>query len=127
MSIQLSPIGTLITPFQHLSDCPNNIDINGPKSAIQLFPQFVSGLKGLMAGQKVLLLYWFEQSDRTQLLQRSRSSGVPIGCFALRSPHRPNPIAAATVTIDSICENELTVHGLDCLTGTYLLDIKPAI
>jgi len=50
-----------------------------------------------------------------------------IGTFALRSPHRPNLIAAAVVPIESIDEISVSVKGLDCLNGTHILDIKPAI
>ena len=50
-----------------------------------------------------------------------------IGTFALRSPHRPNPIGAAIVKIETIERERVFVKGLDCLNGTHLLDIKPAI
>ncbi|GAL31788.1 uncharacterized conserved protein [Vibrio maritimus] len=49
------------------------------------------------------------------------------GTFALRTPHRPNPIGAAVVPIIALKGNVIIVRGLDCLTGTALLDIKPAI
>jgi tRNA (Thr-GGU) A37 N-methylase len=50
-----------------------------------------------------------------------------MGTFALRSPHRPNPIAAAVLPIEAIDGNRVAVRGLDCLDGTSLLDIKPAV
>ena len=50
-----------------------------------------------------------------------------IGTFALRSPHRPNPIAVAVLPIVAIDSGSVSVRGLDCLNGTHLLDIKPAI
>jgi tRNA (Thr-GGU) A37 N-methylase len=49
------------------------------------------------------------------------------GAFAARTPHRPNPIAAAVVTIESLVGSVLEVRGLDCVNGTPLLDIKPAM
>jgi tRNA (Thr-GGU) A37 N-methylase len=48
-----------------------------------------------------------------------------MGTFALRSPHRPNPIALAEVEIEGIDGNRVAVRGLDCLDGTPLIDIKP--
>jgi len=50
-----------------------------------------------------------------------------IGTFALRSPHRPNPIAAAILPIENIDSGNISVKGLDCLNEAHLLDIKPAI
>jgi len=48
------------------------------------------------------------------------------GVFALRTPNRPNPIGAAVVKIIKIENGIILVKGLDCLSGTPLLDIKPA-
>ena len=47
------------------------------------------------------------------------------GTFALRSPVRPNPIAASVVKLVNLDGTRLSVVGLDCLDGTPLLDIKP--
>lgn len=60
-------------------------------------------------------------------MQKSRNSGEKVGIFALRSPHRPNPIGAAIVPIEKIECGVVFVKGLDCLNGTSLVDIKPAI
>jgi tRNA (Thr-GGU) A37 N-methylase len=47
------------------------------------------------------------------------------GTFALRSPVRPNPIAASVVKLVEVDGPRLSVVGLDCLDGTPLIDIKP--
>jgi tRNA (Thr-GGU) A37 N-methylase len=47
------------------------------------------------------------------------------GTFSLRSPVRPNPIGIATVRLAGIAGNIVSVHGLDCVDGTPLLDLKP--
>ena len=49
----------------------------------------------------------------------------PRGTFALRSPVRPNPIAASVVRLVKVEGLRLSVVGLDCRDGTPLLDIKP--
>ena len=82
---------------------------------------------GLSVGQRILILYWFEQVDRAILRQHSRRTGELAGIFALRTPNRCNPIGAAVLPIVKIEGNVITVHGLDCLDGTPLLDIKPAM
>ena len=55
-----------------------------------------------------------------------RRSGKVGGAFAARTPNRPNPIGAAVVTIEAL-EGRREVRGLDCVTGTPLLDLKPAL
>lgn len=125
---KLSFIGHIQTPFERLADCPNNVQKNGPECEIILDPEFVDGLCGLREGQSVLVLYWFEGVDRSLVTQTrgARGDGLKVGTFALRSPHRPNPIAAATVPIHWIADGRLGVRGMDCLNGTRLVDIKPA-
>lgn len=88
---------------------------------------FSDGLEGLTSGDNILVLYWLDNVDREVLLQQRRDSGLKCGVFALRSPHRPNPIGAATVKIVAIANGCIQVMGMDCLDGTPLLDIKPAI
>jgi tRNA (Thr-GGU) A37 N-methylase len=46
--------------------------------------------------------------------------------FSMRTPPRPNPIAASDVEILEVRKDEIEVFGLDCLDGTPLLDIKRA-
>ncbi len=126
--LKLNPIGRIKTPYEHLKDCPNNVEAEGPECEVVLDVEFAPGLKGLREGQSVLLLYWFEGVDRSLVTQTRgpKVNGREVGTFAIRSPHRPNPIAAATVPIQWIADGKFGVRGLDCLCGTKLLDIKPA-
>ena len=48
-----------------------------------------------------------------------------VGVFAQRNKDRPNRILLTTVAIDSLEERSITVHGLDGIDGTPVLDIKP--
>jgi len=126
MDATLEFIGHINTPYNAIEECPNNIDINGPLCQLVLNEKFKNGLSGLKPAQKILILYWFENTDRNEL-ETSTDDGSSIGTFALRSPNRPNPIVAATLPIESIENSVVSVRGLDCLNGTPLLDIKPAI
>ena len=45
--------------------------------------------------------------------------------ISLRSPVRPNPIAASVARLVKVDGTTLSVIGLDCLDGTPLLDLKP--
>ncbi|MES9834543.1 MAG: tRNA (N6-threonylcarbamoyladenosine(37)-N6)-methyltransferase TrmO [Candidatus Thiodiazotropha sp. DIVDIV] len=127
MSASLKYIGHIKSPYEAIEDCPNNIDLKGPICQLVLDDEFQKGLSGLEIGQVILILYWFDNTDRNELVVPSDDDGEPIGTFALRSPNRPNPIVAATLPIISIESGVVSVQGLDCLNGTPLLDIKPAI
>lgn len=125
MNNVLNYIGSIQTPFATLDACPHNIHQHQSPCRIQLEHQYKSALTGLAKGQPILILYWLEQAKRDLMLQSRQ--GQQLGTFALRSPHRPNPIGAAILPIAEIGEDYLIVRGLDCLNGTPLLDIKPAI
>ena len=127
MKATLEFIGHINTPFNSIEECPRNIDPNGPLCELVVSDDFKGGLLGLVPGQKILILYWFENTDRRATQQESRNGESMVGTFALRTPHRPNPIGAATLPIETIERGSLFVKGLDCLNGTHLLDIKPAI
>jgi tRNA-Thr(GGU) m(6)t(6)A37 methyltransferase TsaA len=127
MRAQLAFIGHIETPYQTLEECPRNIDPNGAPCRLVVESQYEEGLLGLGVGREILVLYWLEHGDRTRLRQSPPHIGKLTGTFALRSPHRPNPIGAAVVTIDAISGNTIAVRGLDCVNGTPLLDIKPAM
>lgn len=125
--MQLTPIGRIETPYRTLEDCPRNVDSDGPPCRLVVDPALAPALLGLKVGQRILILYWFSGVDRQCLHQTSRRSSELAGVFALRTPNRPNPLGAAEVAITAIAGNVLTVPGLDCLDGTPLIDIKPAM
>lgn len=127
MTATLQCIGQIRTQYQTLQECPRNIDPQGPVCQLVVEQDYSAGMTGLVVGQRILVLYWFEQVDRTALLQKRQDTGQECGVFTLRSPHRPNPIAAAVVKIEGIESNTILVRGMDCLDGTPLLDIKPAL
>jgi len=123
----IEPIGQIITPYRTLEECPRNINPDGPVCRLVVNEDLHEGLMGLHAGQRILVLYWLDRADRTVLQQNSRRTGELAGIFALRTPNRRNPIGAAVVSIESIENGTIAVRGLDCLDGTPLLDIKPAM
>ncbi len=120
-------IGEIKTPYEIVDDCPRNISKDGPPCTLTLYEEYQGGLKGLQAGDKILILYWLNLSEKAPLEQSPPDNTVKRGVFSLRSPHRPNPIGVAVVKIENIKQNIIEVKGLDCVTGTKLLDIKPAI
>jgi tRNA-Thr(GGU) m(6)t(6)A37 methyltransferase TsaA len=124
---QLVFIGHIETPYKTPADCPYTVNPGGPECRIVLKSQYATGLTGLEVGGRILVLYWLDKASRNKPLVAERRSGKVAGAFAARTPHRPNPIGAAMLLIDSIEGAVLKVRGLDCVSGTPLLDIKPAM
>jgi tRNA (Thr-GGU) A37 N-methylase len=50
-----------------------------------------------------------------------------VGVFAGRGPRRPNRIGVTYCAIESVDGRELTVVGLDAVSGTPIVDLKPAM
>jgi tRNA-Thr(GGU) m(6)t(6)A37 methyltransferase TsaA len=102
-------------------------EIRAVESRIVLDPALRGGLKGLRPGQKVMVVFCFHRSQGFDLLQHPQGdkSRPRRGVFALRSPHRPNPIGVTVVDLLAVEGNVLQVRGLDALNGTPVLDLKP--
>lgn len=118
-------IGHIETPFKTRDDCPRQGKHDGPECFVAVDPPFRPALKGLENYAQAEILCWMHQARRDLLLQAPKSDAVTFGTFALRSPVRPNPIATAVVQIVAVRADGLVVRGLDCVSGTPLLDIKP--
>ncbi|MBN1483933.1 MAG: tRNA (N6-threonylcarbamoyladenosine(37)-N6)-methyltransferase TrmO [Chloroflexia bacterium] len=103
-------------------------EIRATESRIILDPALTEGLQGLGPGQRILVIFYFHRSQGFELLQHPRgdTNRPRRGVFALRSPHRPNPIGSTVVDLGAIEGNVLRVQGLDAINGTPVLDIKPA-
>jgi tRNA (adenine37-N6)-methyltransferase len=56
---------------------------------------------------------------------RGREDWPVVGIFAQRAKRRPNRIGVTTCRLVSVTGTRLTVEGLDAMTGTPVLDIKP--
>ena len=118
-------IGRIHTPWKRREDCPKNPRESDAVCAVELDPRWAGGLIGLETVSHVLLLYWMDKARRDLLVQSPRHYTERRGTFALRSPARPNPIAASVARLLRIDGNTLSVIGLDCLDDTPLIDIKP--
>lgn len=54
-----------------------------------------------------------------------RAGGKKVGLFATRSPHRPNPIGLSLARLDRIKGDTIYLSGIDLISGTPVVDIKP--
>ena len=117
-------IGRIRTPWTRRDDCPKNARGSDAECTVELDPRYAAALDGVAACTHLVLLYFMDKARRDLLVQAPRK-GDRRGTFALRSPVRPNPIAMSVVRLLRIEDTTLTVVGLDCLDGTPLIDIKP--
>jgi tRNA-Thr(GGU) m(6)t(6)A37 methyltransferase TsaA len=118
-------IGRIRTPWTHRDDFPKNARESDAVCRIEVDPRWATALTGIGSCSHLLVLYWMDRARRDLVLQAPRHYKEPRGTFALRSPVRPNPIAASVVRLVEVSGTTLAVVGLDCLDGTPLVDIKP--
>ena len=95
---------------------------------MELYPEYVPGLKDLESFSHVILVYHFHRATGCTLLQKPFLDGEKErGIFAIRHFNRPNPIGISIVELLAIKGNVLEVCGVDVLDKTPLLDIKPYV
>jgi tRNA-Thr(GGU) m(6)t(6)A37 methyltransferase TsaA len=118
-------IGRIRTPWVRRDQCPKNARESDDVCTIEIDARYVAALQSVETCSHLLVLYWMDKARRDLVLQAPRHTSAQRGTFALRSPVRPNPIAASVVRLIKVEGTRLSVVGLDCLDGTPLLDIKP--
>jgi tRNA (adenine37-N6)-methyltransferase len=128
MSIELSQIGVIHSPFSDSAGTPvQSAGAEGVVGSAEVFPEFASGLQDLQGFERIWLLYWFHRSTAPRLLVTPFLDEQEHGIFSTRSPSRPNPIGISCVRLMSVEGNILQVSDLDVLEGTPVLDIKPYV
>ena len=121
-------IGKIHSPFTDLSGMPIQPTSDASASGtIEIFPEFVPGLKDLDGFSHIILLYHLHQAGPARLEVTPFLDSQPRGIFSTRAPTRPNAIGLSVVALTRIEGGILFVDKLDILDGTPLLDIKPYI
>ncbi len=124
--VRYHPIGVIhsaLLPADHLP--PRRIEPRGVEGTVEVFPQYLEGLRDLDGFSHILLLCHLHLSTGFALSVKPPSDTVTHGVFATRSPRRPNPISLTVVRLEGIRGNVLHVVDLDLVEGTPVLDIKP--
>jgi tRNA (adenine37-N6)-methyltransferase len=122
-------IGMLHGDITCREDAPCNYTESQRMGTLEVYPEYLEGLDGIVAGQVIVVLFWLHQSARDVLKvypRGDRTKGLR-GVFATRSPVRPNPIAISELRVLAVNGNRLEVSGLDIIDGTPILDIKKKI
>jgi tRNA-Thr(GGU) m(6)t(6)A37 methyltransferase TsaA len=125
MTLEITPIGILHTSYKKISDMPIQPLAAEGKAYIELFPEYVEGLKDIEGFSHLTLLYNFHKVEGYKLSVTPFMDTVPHGIFATRSPKRPNAIGLSTVKLEKVEGNILHIAQADMLDGSPVIDIKP--
>jgi tRNA-Thr(GGU) m(6)t(6)A37 methyltransferase TsaA len=92
-------------------------------------PALAEALRGIAAGDEIILITWLHRSRRDVLTVHPRGDrSQPLaGVFATRSPDRPNPLGLHRVRVLEIAGTRLKVGPLEAIDGTPVVDVKPVL
>jgi tRNA-Thr(GGU) m(6)t(6)A37 methyltransferase TsaA len=125
---EVIPIGKIYTPFKERYQVPRQtIYSSGAEGKIEIYQQYLEGLKGIELYKHIIILFYFDQIEGYSLKARPPGSVSSRGVFATRSPYRPNHIGLSIVRLTSIDKGLLKVRDVDMLNGTPVIDIKPYV
>ena len=111
------------------AEVPRHWAVSDLEGTLEIRPAYAAGLADIVAGQNILVLFFFHQSPpftEDLLTQETRHSHEIKGVFSICAPQRPNPIGLSLVKVLAVDGCRLRVRGLDMFDGTPILDIKPA-
>jgi len=122
--MELIPIGKIHSDFKTKSEAPRQGRLVNNISTIEVFDDYIEGIKEVKDVTHIIVLYWGDQSDRKVIRTKTPFSTTEIGVFATRSPNRPNPIAFCVCEVVEVSDREIKVKHLDALNGSSVLDLK---
>jgi tRNA-Thr(GGU) m(6)t(6)A37 methyltransferase TsaA len=129
-SFEITSIGTV---RNERTDIQHTDNWGAVRSTITIDERFgEASLQGLEGFSHVEVLFVFDQFPdqgdyREPRPYRGRADLPPVGVFAGRGPRRPNRIGVTCCAIESVHGRQLTVLGLDAVSGTPIIDLKPVI
>jgi tRNA (adenine37-N6)-methyltransferase len=126
MSVTMTSIGTMRTPFGRTGEIPKGPDAkHGAEGIVEIESAFEAGLQDIEGFSHLYVLWLFHRVEGFDLVACPPSDDRPHGVFATRSPRRPSPIGLTVVQLLRRDGLSLHVRGVDMLDGTPVLDIKP--
>ena len=126
--IKYKPIGIIHSPFKKPRGTPiQPTAAEGVDGSVEVFPEYVEGLKDLDGFSHIILIYHFHLSKKSSLKVIPFMDHQIRGVFSTRAPSRPNPIGISIVRLIKIEKNILYIQDVDIVDGTPLLDIKPYV
>ncbi len=110
----LQPIGAVESPIQQPL---RPAEMRGIAAVLALEPRFAGAAGRLRPGDYLWVIY--------HLHHIAPPAEPPADLFARRIPTRPNPLGMTLVQVLLVEGARITVHGLDAIDGTPILDLKP--
>ena len=129
--LDFTVIGITNSSYPHKFGTPRQPGLVPEANAfLEIYPEFQPSLslEGLNQYSHLWVIYLFHAAKRARFrakIHPPRLGGKTQGCFATRTPHRPNPIGLSLVKIEKIESSGIWVRGVDFISGTPILDIKP--
>lgn len=126
--IKYNPIGVIHSPFKTQKGTPIQPGgAQGINGTVDVFPQYLEGLKDLQGFSHIILIYHFHLSGEAHLTVKPYMDTESHGVFAMRGPSRPNSIGISVVRLVEVEGQTLHIQDVDIVDGTPLLDIKPYV
>jgi tRNA-Thr(GGU) m(6)t(6)A37 methyltransferase TsaA len=137
-SFEVNPLCLIETPFKEKFGVPRQPMLIPEALGKMEFPKndfYSEAFRGIEGFTHLWLIFSFHEAvpeGHKALVRPPRFSGKEKwGIFATRSPHRPNHLGLSVVKFKSIdygaSKITLIVEGVDLVSGTPILDIKPYI
>src|SRR5262249_39123919 len=125
----LRPIGVIASDLTSLAEAPMQGSEGAPDAWLEVDASFAGALKGIEAGDEIIVITWFHRADRAVLQTHPRSDprNPLTGVFATRSPDRPNPLGLHPVIVRAVDGRRLRIGPIEAIDGTPVVDIKPVL
>lgn len=122
--MEIKAIGIIHNEYLDLDSIPGQGYTSEVESVIEIFEEYEPALLGIEKKDKLQVIYFGHEADRSVLISKNRGNTDYTGVFTSRSPVRPNPLAICNVKILSVDGRFIRVRGLDALNQSPVVDIK---
>ena len=135
----MKPIGRIRSGFVEKFGVPRQSSlVNEAVGILKLEPdpRFSEATRDLESFSHIWVIFLFDRNEegdwRSTITLPRLEVAHKVGVFASRSPHRPNRIGMSAARLGQIDRKapggiEITLHGIDILDGTSVLDLKPYV
>lgn len=134
MTDNITPIGHIITPFSQKFGIPRqgtNLSVAKGTIVFAEHINVIDACEGIMQFSHLWIIFQFHQNIHkgwTSKVRPPRLGGnMKAGVFATRSSFRPNGLGMSVVKLVEFSKASLLVEGVDMLSGSPIIDIKPYI
>lgn len=130
MSFPIEPIGFVRDSRDEVRDDQwGGVTARIELDDMQFGPEALAGLADF---SHVEVIFVFDRVNEAQIERgarhpRNRQDWPLVGIFSQRGKNRPNRLGASIAEVVSVDGLVLTVRGLDAVTGTPVVDLKPVM